>query len=187
MDTASTRSDKKQHEGTQIVRATEKDLDTVWGLIEKDANWLSKEKGFSHWSSYYTKDVMKKKLLSEEVFLINNDRKVVGTVTLDQRPVEYYITTEISSFKDRQASALYISALAVDPDLHGQGIASDLLLFAEEESKKRKIKYIRFDCRAEYQELVHFYEKRGYGRVGAVSEGEGENYLLMEKKIEYER
>jgi hypothetical protein len=53
----------------------------------------------------------------------------------------------------------------------------------EQIAKTQDILYLRFDCRAEYQEPVSFYKKRGFAIVGSFSEGEGQNYFLMEKKI----
>ena len=76
-----------------------------------------------------------------------------------------------------------MSAVAVNPDVQGRGIASRLMKMADDTAKSRGIDCVRFDCRAEYTDLVTFYLKRGYAKVGSFSEYEDQNYLLMEKKV----
>lgn len=169
-----------------LRRATAQDLDAVWGIIEKDSKWLSEEKDLHHWAGYYTKEKIAHKLESQEVYLASQNGEVVGTITLDTNPVEYYREEEeLSKFADPKAPALYVTALAVDPEKHGQGIAGNLMNFADSEARKRGISYVRFDCRDRYSDLVNFYKKRGYVIVGTTIDEEDNNevYDLMEKKV----
>lgn len=108
---------------------------------------------------------------------------MVGTISLDSNPVDYYTEENLSHFADPTAKAVYVSTVAVQPEFQRRGIASRLMKSADETAKSRGIAYIRFDCRKEYVELVNFYQKRGYKIVGSFSEGENQNYLLMEKKV----
>jgi ribosomal protein S18 acetylase RimI-like enzyme len=168
---------------TQLIKATKKDTEVVWQLVKADAEWLSTSKQLNHWLDYYTKEMISKKIQQQEVYLLSENATPIATISVDQNPVPYYTNKELSAFAEKNAPALYLSTLAVEPSFHGRGIASYLLLMTEQIAKKRNIHYLRFDCRAEYQQLVSFYKKRGFAVVGSFSEGEGQNYFLMEKKI----
>jgi len=159
------------------------ELDTVWGLIREDSEWLSKEKGLNHWSDWYTREKVEEKFEDWDVYLAYRDNKLVGTMSVSEKKVGYYLQESIEMFEEPEARALYVSMLAVKPEFQGQGVASDLLKKAEEIAKDKGIKYVRFDCREEYSELVYFYLKRDYKKRGSFNEAEGENYLMMEKKI----
>jgi ribosomal protein S18 acetylase RimI-like enzyme len=156
-------------------------LDVVYGLIKEDSEWLSREKGFDHWSDWYTKERVAEKFEDWDVYLAYRNNELVGTMSVSEKKVGYYLQESIEMFEKPEARALYISMLAVKPEFQGQGVASDLLKLAEEIAKNKEIEYVLFDCREEYTELVDFYLKRGYGKMGSFSEEENENYLMMEK------
>lgn len=159
-------------------------VDKVWKIVSRCASWLLKEKGLDHWSSYYTREMIEDKISSCEVYLVSEENVSVGTFCISEKMFDFY--NELPRplpFKDLEVNAFYPSMLAVDPDHQGKGVASKILEFLEQIARERGIKYIRFDCREEYSDLVSFYKKRGFVEVGRFSEGEGQNCLLMEKEI----
>lgn len=168
---------------TKIEKVGIEKLDVVYELIKEDSEWLSKEKGLDHWSDWYTKERVGEKFEDWDVYLAYRNNDLVGTMSVSEEKVGYYLQESIEMFEKPEARALYISMLAVKPEFQGQGVASDLLKSAEEIAKNKGIEYVRFDCREEYTELVDFYLKRGYEKRGSFNEAEGENYLMMEKKI----
>lgn len=176
----------KEREKTAVTR-TEKvgldELETVWGIIKEDSEWLSKEKGLDHWSDWYTKERVAEKFEDWDVYLAYRGNDLVGTMSLSEKKVGYYLQESIEMFAEPAARAIYISMLAVRPEFQGQGVASDLLKAAEGVARDKRIEYVRFDCREEYADLVDFYLKRGYEKRGSFPEAENENYLMMEKKI----
>lgn len=99
--------------------------------------------------------------------------------------MDYYEAQDLNLFDQPQAQALYLTALAVLPEKQKQGLASQLVTFAETTTKTRGINYIRFDCRASYKALISFYQKRGYTIRGTILDTEDHNepYYLMEKQI----
>lgn len=170
-------------QSAQLTKASREDLAAVWQLVKADAQWLSDVKQLRHWLDYYTQEMINNKIHQQEVYLFSEKDLPIATISMDQKPVPYYSDKELSAFAEKDAQALYLSTLAVKPEFHGKGVASYLLTMIEQIAKTRHIRYLRFDCRAEYQELVLFYKKRGFAVVGTFSEGEGQNYFLMEKKI----
>lgn len=169
--------------GFRVEKADLSRVDEVWSVIKKCSDWLLAEKKLDHWVEYYTREVIEKKIKEQEVLLVVKDGKMVGTLTLDERPVEYYTEENLACFAEPKEKAIYVSAVAVDPDFQGRGVATQLMNLADEIVRQRGIKYLRFDCRAEYTDLVSFYEKRGYTKRGSFSEGERQNYFLMEKEV----
>jgi ribosomal protein S18 acetylase RimI-like enzyme len=169
---------------TQIDRAGASESDIVWNIIDTCSKWLETS-GMSHWTNYYTKQLIDKKLSSQEVYIAKVNGNPVAAVTLDQNPVDYYEAQDLSHFEQPEAAAIYVTALAVLPEKQKQGLASQLVTFAETTAKARGIKYIRFDCRASYEVLVNFYQKRGYCIRGTILDTEDNNepYYLMEKQI----
>lgn len=168
----------------EIERAQESDIDSVWGIVEACSEQLVTF-GHDHWSKYYSKDAIGKKVKDHEVYLKYIGNRPVGTMTLADTPVEYYEPKDMSSFAEPEADALYVSALAVLPEFQSKGIASELMTFAENRAKEMGLVYIRFDCRALYVDLVQFYRKRGYKVVGVLTDERDnyEPYFLMEKML----
>ncbi len=179
-----TEGQEKVSRDLQIVRAWESDLDTVWGIIKADSDWLESQ-GMSHWTHYYSRELIEKKLKRQEVYIARNSDGVVGTITLDTNPVDYYTDEDMQKFEDPSARGLYATALAVLPEYQGKGIASKLMEFVEAQAKERGIRFVRFDCRASYLKLVEFYKRRRYKIVGEIIDDADNNelYYLMEKKI----
>ena len=168
---------------TKVEKVGVDKIDTVWGIIREDSEWLSKEKGLNHWSDWYTKEKVEEKFEDWDVYLAYRNSELVGTMSVSEKKVDYYLQESIEMFTEPKAKALYISMLAVKPEFQGQGVASDLLNLAEKIAEGKDIEYVRFDCREEYKDLVNFYFKRGYEKKRSFLEAEGENYLMMEKKI----
>lgn len=170
--------------GLDLIRGQSVNLDEAWALISTCSEWL-RDIGMDHWDKYYTRKMVEEKIKGQELYLAYREGELVGTVTLDTNPVSYYEPNDLETFEDPKAEAMYVTALAVYPDMQKQGIAGNLMKFAEESAKERNIPYIRFDCRESYGELVEFYKKRGYGVVGRFTDpsDNDEPYLLMEKKI----
>lgn len=168
---------------TKVEKVGMEKLDVVWGIVKEDSEWLSEEKELNHWSDWYTKEKVEEKFEDWDVYLAYRNSEVVGTISVSEKKVGYYLQESIEMFKEPEARALYVSMLAVKPEFQGQGVASDLLKLAEEVARGKEIEYVRFDCREEYMELVNFYLKRGYEKRGSFPETDGENYLMMEKKL----
>lgn len=170
--------------GLNIRQVGAEALDSVWSIIDSCSDYLVGI-GHSHWKDYYTKELIEQKLNSRKVYLATLNNEDVGTITLDTNPVDYYSESDLNTFAEPQAEAIYITALAVRPESQNTGFASKLMTFAEEEARQRGIRYIRFDCKASYKELVTFYEKREYKKTGEIIDHQDndEIYFIMEKEI----
>lgn len=170
-------------ETTKIEKVGIEKLDEVWEIVREGSEWLSKEKGLDHWSNWYTRERVKEKIEEWDVYLVYRGDVPVGTMAVSDEKMGYFLQESIHMFAEPKAKALYVSMLGVKLKFQGQGIATDLLKKAEEITKDKGIKYVRFDCRKEDSDAVNFYLKRGYEERGLFSIGENDNYLMLEKKI----
>ncbi len=168
----------------EIKRATEEDLPKVWGIIDKCAKWLA-EKGYRHWADHYTEEMMGKMIRKQETFLGYKNGEAIATLTFDAKPPKYYVTDDyLKFFTDPEEPSGYIMAVGVLPEYQGQGIAVQMLQYAEDEAYLRRLKWLRLDARTEVPGLIKFYENRGFQKVGnPLNEGENESYQLMEKRL----
>ena len=124
--------DSELEGGLKVIRADGADVDKVWGVVKSCSDWLLSERGLDHWLKYYTREIIEKKIKTQEVLLVYQDGEVVGTITLDANPVDYYTEENLAHFSDPSAKTLYVSTVAVNPDVQGRGIASRLMKLADD-------------------------------------------------------
>ncbi len=166
---------------SEIRRATKKDAETILNILVTCANWLA-ENDMNHWLGAYSIEGVSKRIETMEVYLATNELKEpVGTIALTNHSPDYYVGVD-TYWLDSTSPAIYIKGLAVLPKHQGKGIAKTLLQFAEEKTKEKRIKFIRLDAVANYNELTQFYLKRGFKLVGKTMLG-GQASNLFEKQI----
>ena len=153
----------------------------ILGIVNSCSDWLSVQ-GMNHWKEYYTQETVQWKFQNTDIFGLFFDETLSGVVSLSSKMPLYYVQKELSYFQDPESKAFYISMLAVDPIKHKQGIASQLMTFAEDYAGKYDIKFIRLEAYAPYAELNQFYRKRNYNLV-QTRDDEGDLMNFYEKKI----
>ena len=57
------------------------------------------------------------------------------------------------------------------PELHGQGIGSRLLAFAEQGAQRLRLRSVRLFTSGEIAGNLNFYRRRGYHKTGCCREG----------------
>ena len=144
----------------------------------------------SHWIDYYTDELIEHKFKTGEVFLLRENGKFVGTMSLsDQEPLYYSENKDgdngISinhTLKFTPGKAWYVSALAVLPEFQGKGLAKGLFLYVENYAKGKGIEFLRMDARGDYTDLINMYLRWGFRKVGSMPDPDSE-YFLMEKDL----
>ena len=171
------------------ILATEKDLNDCFQVIDECSEWLA-ERGMTHWRDYYDKEKVLSKIESKDFdfyLMRNSSGNPVATITLGTIPPEYYRVNEenvnhMAKFSEPDQAAIYGTALGVRPEYQGSGYGKMLISFMEEETKKRGIKFIRFDARGDYTELISLYKKLGYKIIGEIPDTDS-HYYLFEKEV----
>ncbi|NCT55534.1 GNAT family N-acetyltransferase [bacterium] len=169
-----------------LVGAKKCDTEDVYRVINTANEWLL-SRGMDQWQDYYTKELVRSNIINKEVLLVTQKVEPVATVTISTNPPNYYLAENnpenfdySSLFINPTKQALYISALAVIPKFQGKGIAKELVKIIEQKAKESQINFIRLDARGDYKELINFYLKLGFIKVGELPEPDT-SYFLMEK------
>lgn len=144
-----------------IRKCVSADTQAVYHVIKECAAWLSAH-GMEHWNSYYTEELVTKKLQETTIYGLSEGPDLIGVVSFSERPPSYYNRSDLSNFKDYAAPAVYMSMLAVRPTFQGRGLASELMRHAEEKVRESGVRYVRLDVIREYEDLNDFYARRGY-------------------------
>ncbi len=167
----------------EVTIANLQDIDRIWEIISANAQWLLNYKGLSHWSSYYTKDLIVEVCKTKTVFVLKNEHGVVGLIAISDHMPDYYTEPSKEALTKLIPPVLFLSMLAVDPAYHRHGFANILLDFIEKYAKDNKYKTVCLDCRAEDTSLVAWYLRKQFGIHNTFVEGEDETYLMMQKMI----
>jgi len=69
------------------------------------------------------------------------------------------------------ANHLFVDTIAVLPKLHGQGLGSQLLAFAEKEALRLRLRSVRLFTDGNVANNHIFYRRRGYHETGGYHEG----------------
>ena len=95
--------------------------------------------------------------------------QIAGTIRLTFPSV-----SELLSFETYRALNIdtndmcsYISRFYVNPDMHGSGIGSQLVSFAENKARKEKAVGIFLHSAVSNKEMLSFYQKRGFRVVAS--------------------
>ncbi|MFK7811362.1 MAG: GNAT family N-acetyltransferase [Maribacter sp.] len=120
-------------------------------------------KGIYQWNEHYpSAAAFEKDIEREELYLLEVDEKVIGTIVISA-----LMDTEYSAIKwlTPNGNNAYIHRLSIDPAQQAKGYAQQLMSFAENHAAKNDYISIRLDTFSQNKRNQKFYEKRGYQRL----------------------
>ncbi len=124
------------------------------------------EDGIFQWNEHYpSKEAFIKDIAREELFVIEENNSVQGTIVIstlmdkEYRPIQWLTPS---------GNNAYIHRLSVHPNLQGKGLAQQMMDFAENYSKEKKIVSVRLDTFSQNKRNQRFYEQRGYQKLGDI-------------------
>lgn len=114
------------------------------------------ERGLNYTAATQTQQITAERMAGGHTYVAQSAGQVVGVITVhkDQDHLIY-----------RQPGTHVIGPFAVEPKFQGQGIGDALLRFVE---KERLSSTYALDTAVPATQLVHFYQMRGYRRVGKI-------------------
>jgi N-acetylglutamate synthase-like GNAT family acetyltransferase len=160
-----------------IFQAQLSDAKNIYKIMEVCTKWLSR-KNLNHWVGVYSLEKIKNNINQNTVYLIKENEKIAGVVTLIKEKPFYF-----KCWKDLKAEGFSVVGLAVDPKYMKKGCATKLIEYAENKAKQEKIKYIRFHANSHDEDLTEFYKNRGYEIVGTKKVMNRYEYHFFEKCI----
>ena len=110
-----------------IRKATFDDIDVILGITKACATYMI-DQGIYQWNDQYpNRKTFENDVKRSELYLVEHNKKVVGCIVLTPVKDDEYVPIQWFT-KDHN---IYIHRLAVHPTFQGQGVAQQLMTFAE--------------------------------------------------------
>lgn len=146
----------------------------------KNAVEVMDSNGIYQWDSIYpSEDIIRKDLLSNQMYLGTMNNRIVSSFVLNQ---DYDKEYSNGNWRYKDASFYVIHRLCVNSAFQGMGVGSRTMQLIENLLRNKQIETIRLDAFSLNPIALKMYEKLGYNRVGEVNWRKGLFYLF-EKKI----
>jgi|ERR1035437_8451328 GNAT superfamily N-acetyltransferase len=120
-------------------------------------------RGWMHWDLQF--DLLRKEIDNGTVFLYKIDYLSVGLIILDTIASEEYQKVLWSTHSKKP---LFVRHLMEHPLWRKYGIASQLLMFAEEFAKAQGFTSLRLDVYGDNQEILTLFDHTNYQKTGQV-------------------
>lgn len=124
------------------------------------------ENGIFQWNEHYpSKEAFVKDIERDELFVIEEDNIVQGTIVISTLMDEEYNPIK---WLTPNGNSTYIHRLSVHPDLQRKGLAQKMMDFAETYSRENGFASVRLDTFSQNKRNQRFYEQRGYQKLGDI-------------------
>ncbi len=122
----------------------------------------------------------------DDLFVLEADGIIAGTVIFNQIQVDSYKTAEWQ-YEVADSEVMVMHTLVIDPAQKGKGLGKEAALFYEKYALQNGCHYLRIDTNAKNTAARAFYKKLGYKEIGIVpcdfNGIAGINLVLLEKKV----
>lgn len=166
-----------------IKLASLDDIDVLMVLFRSCGKDLM-DKNIPQWGDHYPiRTNIVNDLKNKTVYVIKNDeQQIVATITLDENQDPQY---QAVKWKFPSLKVLVVHRLAVVPNAQNQGLATQLMSFAESIAQQKCLEVVRLDAYSLNPKALYFYEKLGY--VRAIGEMQYDKipsiFIPFEKKV----
>jgi ribosomal protein S18 acetylase RimI-like enzyme len=148
----------------QIELATPEHLPDIMTLI-RDCTLSMQQQGIDQWGDYYpTLEIFAEDIRTHTLWLAWQRQTLLGMIVLNEDQVKEWESIQWMY----QGPALIVHRLAVHPKRQRQGIAHQLMEFAEDHARKNDYVSIRLDAYTGNPASLRLYQTRGYRNAGQV-------------------
>jgi len=124
------------------------------------------ENGIFQWNEHYpSKEAFIKDIEREELFVIEENSTVQGTIVISTLMDDEY---KPITWLTPNGNSTYIHRLSVHPNVQGKGFAQQMMDFAEAYSRENGFVSVRLDTFSQNKRNQRFYEQRGYQKLGNI-------------------
>jgi ribosomal protein S18 acetylase RimI-like enzyme len=148
-------------------------LSDAFSIIESVIDKMNAEQIFQWDEQYPSREIIKKDISEGSAFGFFQSDELRGYIVLNEEYSPEYNSLE---WKDKNGTALIVHRLSIKADCQGQGIAKQLMMFAEEYAINRGNSSIRLDAFLHNKAALSLYDNLGYTKVGTVTFRKGEFY-----------
>lgn len=147
-----------------IRLAKETDLKEIIPIIRKSVQVMEKHDNDQWTGDYPQEHDFLADIEKNTLYVAILDNKVAGCISVDQvEPEEYQ---EVNWRIDEEAYLFH--RLAVDIDIRGEGVASELIAFAERLAIENGVYYMKVDTYSLNKKAQGLFEKLGYEKRGEI-------------------
>lgn len=152
-----------------IRRGKKEDLKSIMKMVEATIVMMREEQN-DQWDELYpTLNDFEQDLQNQSLYILEENGGIMGSITITQNlPIEYN-QSSILWRKIEQAYTTY--RLVVDPAARGRGVATKLILFAEEIAKQNGTPYLKIDTYALNKQAQKLFQKNGFHKAGEMAYG----------------
>ncbi|WP_160690912.1 GNAT family N-acetyltransferase [Clostridium sp. C2-6-12] len=160
-----------------IKEITEEKIEILLELLRKKANWLIKI-GKPMWNpQYLSKQEFLKKYTSCEMFIVQDNKEVVGGFVLVENDQLFWNSDENND------SAYYIHKLVIKDGYTGKGYAKDVIEWVKKYSISKCKNYLRLDCYEDREYLKQLYSECGFNLIREIHVENNLNACLYELSL----
>ncbi len=141
------------------------ELTDIIAIAKACAAHMIKNNIFQWNESYPSIRIFENDIKRGELFVLEIDGNIIGTIVISSHMDEEYIAVKWATSSHKN---LYIHRLAVHPGHQKKGYAQELMGFAEDFGRKNNARSIRLDTFSLNKRNQHFYELRGYQKLGDI-------------------
>ena len=165
----------------EIRCACDEDLDAIMELVKRAVEGMQNE-GLRQWNETYpNRQIISGDIASGTLFPIIIDGEIAGIIVLNESQSPEYGELK---WEDTGGRYLVIHRLCIHPGLRRQGLAKQLMQFAEEYAGTKGYSSIRTDTFQENHKILAMLGSLGYEPRGKVSFGKRSGFFhCFEKRI----
>ncbi len=165
----------------QIRLAQTDDIPTIMALVRRVVP-LMRAAGNLQWDEHYPNpEVFARDIAAGHLWVAVVEGRLggVAAMTSSQEPEYAQVGWDITD------AAVVVHRLAVDPAMHGKGVASALMQQAEVVAQSSKVTILRVDTNSRNEATQRLFPKLGYTYAGEISlrHRPGLRFLCYEKRL----
>jgi len=164
-----------------IRNATQKDVIQIMNLV-KQAQAYFKSQAIDQWQDGYPNaEQINQDILKQNSYVLV-DGNVIGTMyfAIEDDPTYLHID---GKWKTQDKPYAVIHRIVVDENIKGQGLAKQLLDYAEAKCLKQRVSSIRIDTHDDNLSMQRFLKKNGFEACGHITLESGALRIAFEKVL----
>lgn len=145
-----------------IRNAKEKDITKIMEMIELSKEKMYKEGNFQWQDGYPSKDLFLKDISKSALYVLEEENKIKGCISIEKNATDSYQNV----IKETSSKDSYVfHRLCIHPEFRHQQVATKLLKYGEELSKKDNTYVIKADTEIHNKAMIQLFEKLKYQKI----------------------
>ena len=152
-----------------IRKALEADIPAVAAIYDKLHTEEEAGRATIGWirGVYPTQDTARTALQRDDLFVLEENGRIVGAAILNQTQVDAYRGGSWT-FAAADSEVMVLHTLVIDPETSGRGYGKEFVAFYEEYAREKGCKVLRMDTNCRNARARAMYRKLGFREAGIV-------------------